>query len=423
MTGGEFHSESLANHTVVALVPATEDYRWAASLAWAVAREAAQAKPRVALVDLSLKMPVLDEGAVGRCEEGIVDALLYDTSLTRIAQPQKEPGLHYLGVGTPPDDPEEVLQHPRWTRLAAGFENQGAVLLLFLPPAAIPHMALRPDGIIVLARPGWDRAASEYLGISTWLDECIPLLAVASEPPDATEPAAAESIHFRRMIDGLRRWGRGNRLLAGAFATLLLVAAVWAGFHLTRRPSEVGGEATPGPVVPLPVADPIPAVETEEPPDTLYYSVQVAAFNTLDRALEYATSLEDRRLVAAVTPVRIGAGTWYRVILGAMHTAAEAEAALAALWQDGLVASGEGAILRTPQAFDLGIRESAEAAWEETRRLRERGIPAYIVGVAQGRARILVGAFETPDQSAVAESLLTAAGLTATLMTRTGNAP
>jgi cell division septation protein DedD len=210
---------------------------------------------------------------------------------------------------------------------------------------------------------------------------------------------------------------------------LLLATAAWAGFRLTRRPSEGAGEATTGPVVPTPVADPIPVVEIDELPaepeplDTLYYSVQVAAFNTLDRALEYATSLEDRRLVAAVTPVRIGAGTWYRVILGAMRTAAEAEAALAALWQDGLVASGEGAILRTPQAFDLGIWESADAAREETRRLRERGIPAYSVGVARGRARILVGAFETPDQSAVAESLLTAAGLTATLMTRTGNAP
>jgi len=58
-------------------------------------------------------MPVLDHGAVRWTEDGIVDALLYDTSLTRIAQPQDEPGLHYLGVGTPTDKPQEVWGHPR----------------------------------------------------------------------------------------------------------------------------------------------------------------------------------------------------------------------------------------------------------------------------------------------------------------------
>jgi cell division septation protein DedD len=161
--------------------------------------------------------------------------------------------------------------------------------------------------------------------------------------------------------------------------------------------------------------------------DTLFYAIQVAAFNTSDRALEYAHSLEDRRLAAAVTPVRVRGRVWYRVILGALPTSAEARTALQRLWRDGLVASGEGAILRTPQAFDLGTRPNADMAWEETQRLRERGIPAYTVeasqGAGAGAARILVGAFETPDQTAVVESLLTAAGLTTTLVNRTGNTP
>ncbi len=101
MTAREFDRGALADNTVVALIPATEDYEWAAAQAWLVAREATRGKPRVALVDLSLNMPVLDHGAVRRTEKGIVDALLYDTSLTRIAQPQDEPGLHYLGGRDP----------------------------------------------------------------------------------------------------------------------------------------------------------------------------------------------------------------------------------------------------------------------------------------------------------------------------------
>ena len=40
-----------------------------------------------------------------------------------------------------------------------------------------------------------------------------------------------------------------------------------------------------------------------------------------------------------------------------------------------------------------------------------------------GQGRGLVGAFETADQIVVAESLLTAAGLTASLVTRMGIVP
>ena len=427
MTAREFNRGALADSTVVALIPATEDYEWAAAQAWLVAREAIRGKPRVALVDLSLNMPVLDHGAVRRTEEGIVDALLYDTSLTRIAQPQDEPGLHYLGVGTPTDKPQEVWGHPRWSRLAAGFRSQGAVLLLFLPPAAIRHASLRPDGIIILAPGGWHPAEGRWVDISRWLEEGIPLLAVVSNPDEETPAAGGgPTPTLTPRLGGLllhpRRRGRSNRMFAWAFALIVLAAATWTATRLTRSAAESTAAAPPQPPPSEPSRE-VGAGQPLAPPqlDSLSYSLQVASFNTLDRAVEYGVALENRRLVAAITPIRIGRSIWYRVILGALPTAADAEAALDVLWRDGLVESGEGAILRTPQAFDLGIRES-DAAWEETQRLRERGIPAYSVEASLGTARIFVGAFETPDQAAVVESLLTAAGLTATLTTRTGSA-
>jgi cell division septation protein DedD len=213
-------------------------------------------------------------------------------------------------------------------------------------------------------------------------------------------------------------------MFALAFALIVLVSAIWTATRLARSPAAESTGAAP---VQPPPSEPSPEVGAGQTPlappqlDSLPYSLQVAALNTLDRAAEYAVALENRRLVAAVTPIRIGGSIWYRVILGALPTAADAEAALVGLWRDGLVERGEGAILRTPQAFDLGVRES-DAAWEETQMLRERGIPAYSVEASLGTARIFVGAFETPDQAAVVESLLMAAGLTATLMTRTGSA-
>ncbi len=434
MTAREFDHAALADYAVVALIPATQDYEWAAAQAWAVAREASRGKRRVALVDLSLTQPALDTGAArrgtGAGAEGIVDALLYGTSITQVAHPQDEPGLHYVGVGTPTDNAEEVWAHPRWNRLHAGFRSQGALLLLFVPPASIPHLALKPDGVIVLARTGWSQSAQRHGGISGWLEQGIPLLAVLSErssPPESAPPPSVRT-PGRQVVTTPRRRGKGTLMFTAAFLVIIATTAVWA---VTRST----GSPVPPPAGSVPVAAPLTAtaradgqtgrraVIKPQRRDTLFYGIQVAAFNTWQRALEYASSLEDRRLAAAITPVHLRGRIWYRVMLGALPSAAEARAALQRLWRNGLVASGEGAILRTPHAFDLGTRPSAETAWEETQRLRERGIPAYSVEASQGAARILVGAFETPDQTAVVESLLTAAGLTATLVTRTGNAP
>ncbi len=229
MTAREFDHAALANHAVVALIPATRDYEWAAAQAWAVAREASRGK-RVALIDLSLTQPVLDAGAARRGAEGIVDALLYGSSITRVAHPQDEPGLHYVGVGTRTNNTEEVWAHPRWNRLHAGFRSQGALLLLFVPAAAIAHLALQPDGVIVLARTGWSQSAQQYSGVSGWLEQGIPLLAVLSEPGSPPESAPPPSVRppGSQVVTTPRRRGKGTLMFAAAFLVVSAAAAVWA---------------------------------------------------------------------------------------------------------------------------------------------------------------------------------------------------
>ena len=342
MTAREFDRGTLADSTVVALIPATEDYAWAAAQAWLVAREATRGKPRVALVDLSLNMPMLDHGAVRRTDEGIVDALLYDTSLTRIAQPQDQPGLHYLGVGTPTDKPEEVWGHPRWSRLAAGFRSQEAVLLLFLPTAAIRHTSLRPDGIIILAPGGWHPAEGLYGDISLWLDEGIPLLAVLSDP-DVETPAAggapAVAPRHNSLLLPPRRWGRSNRMFAMAFGLIVLGAAIWTATVLTRSPAAESTFVAPVQPPPSQPSREVGAGQTPLAPprlDSLSYSLQVAAFNTLDRAVEYAVALETPRLVAAVTPIRIGvtAATRRRFSSATPYSTARSSVLKEATWRE-----------------------------------------------------------------------------------------
>lgn len=425
---------ALEGHTAVAVIPATDNIAWATNKTWSVARSAAATSHRVALVDLSVQRPVLESGAVRTSEEGIVDAFVYDASLTRIAQPQDVPGLHFLGVGSPTVRPQEIWGNPRWEKLANGFKSQGALLLLFVPPQAVPHLALRPDGLIVLAPEGLDPAGPMFHGLEKWLNEGVPLLGVLTEdtpaPPEpSTEPTAEPDTtptHRARSTGtrwnpatwnvGTRRWVFGMVVMVG------LVAGAWAVIRNGGTTSLPAAEPSPPPAA---VSD--DAAQPEPPTaaaaaDSLFYSIQVAAFNTWDRALQHATDLESASLPAAVTPVRLGSAVWYRVLMGALLTSTHADSALRGLWADGLVEADQGTILRTPQAFDLGMWESAAQARDEAARLRAEGIPAYTLAAPLG-TRILVGAFENPDQAAVIQSLLTGAGLTVTLTTRTGNAP
>jgi cell division septation protein DedD len=80
----------------------------------------------------------------------------------------------------------------------------------------------------------------------------------------------------------------------------------------------------------------------------------------------------------------------------------------------------QGTILRTPLAYALGAFPSARDARKAAEGLRERGIPAYIVPEADGTARMLLGAFEVPEQAHTADSLLTALGVRGVLITRIG---
>jgi len=118
-----------------------------------------------------------------------------------------------------------------------------------------------------------------------------------------------------------------------------------------------------------------------------------------------------------VTPVALsgrrgGATVWYRVLGGAYPTRDSALAARARLWKHGLVARGQGDVLRAPYALLLGGAVHRDS-------LRAKGIPA----IAWDSGRLIVGAFESPEQAALTEARLKRAGIPATLVTRMGTTP
>ena len=151
--------------------------------------------------------------------------------------------------------------------------------------------------------------------------------------------------------------------------------------------------------------------------DSLAWTVQVAAYGTLEKALAEADRLAAADLDAFVTPHVVAAGrsgggtVWYRVLAGAYPTRDRAAAAREQYWRRGLAPRGQGHLLRAPYSIEIAAPHAGDLDG-----LRRRGIPA--VGGPQGR--LLVGAFETPEQAGLAEAQIKRAGIRATLIARVG---
>lgn len=413
-----------ADRHLVILTPATANTEWAIQGAWAFARAAATGSRSVLLVDLSADGPMLDSGATGAASRGIADVFLTDEPLNDAARPQDRPGLFYIQRGARAGGFESVWASERWAKLARGFASEGALLLLFAPPAALSHFPFEPDGLVVLAPQGYDPVDGTFPHIAKRIEQGTALLAVVGDetkrPSGGTRTSGASSRPpLRRSSTAARRPAASVghlRYVTVALVGLGAVAsavAVWAG-----RPS-----ATAAPSRGLAhVAAPFDADAAAG--DSLFYSVQVAAFNTLEQAMTRAAELEGGGMPAIVTPVRMGSqGTWYRVLTGALPSARAADSLLQSLWHSRRVERPQGTILRTPEAYRVGRRVPAADAEADARGLRARGVPAYIVGAPDGTARVYVGAFDLPEQAHAVDSLLTTAGLTGTLVQRMGTTP
>jgi len=176
--------ELLGGAALVALVPATADLDAAAAMAWSVARAAASAGRRVALVDAHVDEPQLHAGAGQDNHEGIVDVFEYGASLSRIARRQPQPNLYFVPAGTFAPDPAVMAAHPRWRRLSAGFRHEDALMLLYLPADALGPLASILDGIVALAPDGVEAGLASTPEIEAAADAGAPLLATLTDTDD-----------------------------------------------------------------------------------------------------------------------------------------------------------------------------------------------------------------------------------------------
>lgn len=399
----------LDGQALVALVGLTDDLPWAAKAAWDIARIAARDGRRIALVDMNLERPALHETIGMAPTEGIVDAFEYGVSLNKAAH--EVTGVFFIPAGSDTARAPELYAHPRWPKLQAGFRSEGALLLVFISLSGLSQLSAVADGALVLSPDG--------VGPSFTIGRDIPLLGVVRDRwlPAASHRTPPAAVPLPIVVDAPKR--RGLRV---AITTLVVGGIAVGGWALLAgaRESLVPKPAAPAPAPPpAPLASPSSTVRHPPPPpvvrDTLGWTVQLAAYASLDKALAHADRLAaDAGLPTLVTPVRQSENgpLWYRVLAGSYATRADAAGARAGLWRRGVVSEGIGDLLLAPYSYHAPAGVSLDS-------LRRRGLPA----VRWSNGVILMGAFEAPDQATSTQAALKRAGVRANLLPRMGAGP
>lgn len=372
---------------------------------------------------------------------GVVDSFLYGVSLNRVAHPVAGiDNLFVLPSGTEPIVTEEIFRSERWRRLASGFREVGALLLLVAPLDApgLDTLASMMDGVVRVGDdPGLVRADVPVLATVTPLGT----QAIIEEPPVEPPSAPRRSRSRGRAPVLLPTSGTPEAPRSRWLAPLLVLLALVAGGAgaLWMRDRKQAAERVA--VVPRDtVTAAAPDTATVTVRDTL--AMQLVPANPTDSAraaawaIELAKvtteegarmSVEQAAQLPAPTwfPYRLGNDPdiqWYRVVGGAWTTRAAADSALAALTAAqslGLPAS----VLRAPLALLVSSRLGPDSLRVRAARYTQAGVPVYALRQDDGTHNLYAGAFETPDQSMFLALAVQKLGDVPTLVYRIGRAP
>lgn len=426
---------------VYATVIAGTDSDAAASIAVGIAR-AQGARRRVAIADLIGESRPLEALLVGDDPHGVSDSFLYGVSLNKIARPIDATGAVFLmPSGTESVANEQVYANERWRRLAAGFHQVGALLLIVAVPGTPGFAEL--CGFIGALMPVGATAFPVPPGVR--------LIAPAPPPPPPSPVVPTprrESTARARAIaaenDATRRRRTISFVLGLAAVAIVLGVALkpylpprfLAMFSRAQAPGDTSS-LVQSPVQRVDslsdsaralardsaaaVADSLrPPLEVANPADSLRaarYAIYFSSANNRDAAMpdQYVMSLPG----VAMSLVPEDGMLWYRVTVGASTNQRVIMAMLNDL-RARKVIGASGDVLEVPYAFRL---EDSVRVADVPGRLTEytnRGIMAYALRQPNGQAMVYTGAFESPTQANVLADSLQKIGITPVLVYRTG---
>lgn len=401
-----------------------------ARVALGIARAQAP-KRRVALGDLLGDAEPLQALVSHEDPHGLVDSFVYGVSLNRVGL--RVPGegeLYLLPTGTEAPNYDEILPSPRWRRLAAGFREVGALLVLVAPADAahVEQLVGMTDGAVLVGE-----GVPRNLPIAQVISYVQPVRPRVGQVAESSSPAPERK----------RRWSTGRLVALGA-ALVILGALVGAGLWLSgspfgsgRRPAwmtrrDTGVANGPAPIASARTSDsaatdsaagtvgsaPAP-VNPADSDSAAAFAVALTNANTQDGAI--LNLQENGRSAPAATfaPILIAGVPWYRVLVGAYPDSASADSLRGVLRAIGLLDSRSGSVVRTPFAFLLDSSVAADSVSAVLARYPQ-SLPVYPLFKSDGSARVYAGAFENPAQAAMYADSLRAAGFTPVLAYRIG---
>ena len=426
-----------------AVVVTSSDPFAAAYVALGIAK--AEAKHRRCVVgDLVGDIPPLRDLVAEQDAHGITDSFLYGVSLNKIGYSAAEtPNLYVMPSGTDPDIGEEIFRSTRWKKLASGFAEVGALLLLVAPGDAprLADLIDQIDGAVLVKDPEIANAASSLViaRVPTPTPTLkIPLHRMGERMGERAASWKHRAAIWRERAAALRR-RRWFYPAVGAFAVLVIAAVGLAlilphlgytpGFGPVRRAAAIPAPLPPPPRPPPETLHVAPPANVDDSSSAAAFAVELFNANTAEGANLFVRKNGGALPAAAVSPVPIDPDRtiWYKVTAGAYTRRYQADSLLLALRNSTVLADSGGTVTRTPLALLVdsvptqgGIVDAVRAAMQK---YEVRGLSIYALMQDDGGARLYAGAFARADQSAELIRQLRGAGLNPVLVYRTGSAP
>ncbi len=420
---------------------------------------------RVAIGDLIGDVEPLLRLVTGDDPHGIVDSFLYGVSLNKIARQVDDAGMLFvMPSGTEPDVTPDIMRNERWSRLAAGFREVGALLVLVAASDAegVRDLAAMLDGVVIVGEESSALSIPPHTVLAQVESHTAPVEAdaplVSAEAPVVDEPTPVAELPITPedpspvMVPAHEAPGR--RLAAQQARSIPMPVMIAAGlvllvglWFLLGRPGMPKAAPAVSPasdstataddvraaddtVVEAAIGDDagvngLSAVRVANPQDSalaMPYGVVLVATNDEAQALARWADLGLKLPAGTVTMVNIRGehGRFFQVQAGAFAAAQQADSLLAALRADRRLGATAGSVSATPYAIVLEPNVSQSAARAIANAYGQRQIAAYPMLQADNSATIYVGAFETPEQAAPLLNALSRKGVSATLHYRTG---
>lgn len=371
---------------------------------------------RVAIADLVGEVEPIQSLVTSDDPHGISDSFTYGVSLNKIAQPIDTTGnLFVMPSGTGSVADATILGNSRWQRLANGFREVGALLILVAPANApgLKELIDQTDGVVLVGGTPLDFAP--YINVL------------------ARVPAPFSSVAVASGKSALPVWKIAALLL-------VVIALVGAGlyFRSANEASNAGkrpGFRQPNAVAPSVTSPSAPSVAADTlnvaPPPNLAdsasaaaYAVELGSWNVPDDATEQLARFRSSLPAGTMSPVPIGPNReiYYKLVAGAFPTRAEADSLLDVLRRKGVLQDTPGTVVRTPYALLLDSAVAGHTQGITSRYARTRQ-PVYVLEQPDGSLKVYAGAFERPEDAASLLVTMRAAKMTPVLAYRTGRTP